>query len=263
LLDEVWNQIRNAAAKPLDAINLTIGICLFRELLVIIGFILPLFGGCLIALRQGGFKSYPVFAFLLPLVVLAAIFWWVPMVTPRYMQFIIPAYILLTALFLVKMWRKLLGIAVIAAMVILIGLSLLVYYFSPVYGKEDYRGAVNLVSKECRKGDLLVCFPGYIDCAVKYYYNGPCKVRQFDLVSAEHGFAIPAEGYRDAQGADLLREIESVARTPGADVWLVVRGTSSDAEKKKLKEFFETYFSNCDYKRFDIGWGVEVYRYYN
>lgn len=215
--DDVWNQVR---AVAVERINAVIVIYSFREILVIIGFIVPFLGGCAFAAARNGRRgALLIFTFFLPLIVLSSIFWWVPMVTPRYMQFILPAYILATSVFLVKMRRNPVGIAVMASMIILLVLSLLVYYFGPSYGKEDYRGAVAYVAAEGRKGDIIMCYPGYIDCAVKYYYKGTGEPVRIEALDPD-GFALPASGGENGASAATIADF---ARRPDARLWVIVR----------------------------------------
>lgn len=258
VFDDIWSQVLAFAEKPIERINATISIYSFREILVITGFIAPLLGGCAFAAARNGRRgALLIFAFFLPLAVLSSIFWWVPMVTPRYMQFILPAYILATSVFLARMWRNPVGIVVMASMVVLLVLSLVVYYFSPAYGKEDYRGAVEYVAAERRNGDIIMCYPGYIDCAVRYYYKGAGEPVRIDALDTE-GLALPAGG-----GESGAATIADFARRPDARLWVVVRGAVSQAEKDKLKALLERHFSNTEQTRFEKGWGVDVFLFYN
>ena len=264
-LNDIRTRIYICSKQPLAKFIAIVSIYSLRELLVILGFIVPFIWGCVIAIaRKGGKSAFPVVTFFLPLVILAALFWWVPVVTPRYMQFIMPAYILLTALFLVRMWRTPAGIAATVSMGVLLCLSMFIYYFSPSYGKEDYRAALRDVSQGSRKSDIVMCYPDYISSAVQYYYHGPgAFVPLHDLKN--DGFHLPVNQEESADTKHPSQEngLARFAARPGSRVWAVVRGTSSQSEKERLVALFSPHYSQMKHKRYEAGRGIDVYLFHN
>ncbi len=89
---------------------------------------------------------------------------------PRYLAVCMPAFLLVLAAGFADLGRRR-AIAAALAVAALWGVSLSNHYFVPAYGKEDYRGAAQLLRDRGHAGERVVAL-GAVE-PVFYYYRGP------------------------------------------------------------------------------------------
>jgi hypothetical protein len=102
---------------------------------------------------------------------------------PRYLAVSVPAFLLLMAAGFADLGRRR-AIAAALALAALWGVSLSHHYFVPAYGKEDYRGAAQLVRDRGHAGERVVAL-GAVE-PVFYYYRGPLPAATVWLGYATH-----------------------------------------------------------------------------
>jgi hypothetical protein len=88
----------------------------------------------------------------------------------RYVSMILPAYGLILTRGLLAPRRRLVRWGLLALVLILTSVSLFHYYADTRYHKEDYRSAVEIISRDERPGDVILATHLR---PVRYYYKGP------------------------------------------------------------------------------------------
>jgi len=248
-LDLVRTYFREPAAGSMPVrVIWTLTFYLLSEAVLVFGFVIPLLVGLFLAARAGHMSAYFTIAFALPVIVLAALFWWVPVLYPRYMKFLFPCYVILISLFLCGADFRILRRAAVGCITALILLSLCTYYFSPTYGKEDFRSAGAYLNEKADADDIIVCCPGYVDAAVTYYYHGSARVIRCD----------------SGVEADVLaRSLAEQTAGTGSNsrIWVVIRGNEPKTGILKLDKVFRRHFGDGEHAHFETGWGVHVYMY--
>jgi 4-amino-4-deoxy-L-arabinose transferase-like glycosyltransferase len=263
-----------------------------REIIFLLGFVVPFLCGILSAVRQGRVGLYFPMAFFLPLIFLLALFPIMPLLSPRYFQFALPVYLLLLSAFLVNFKVPEVRFFTVACISTLLALSLITYYFLPSNGKEDFRSAAALITRESSDNDVIVCLPGYMSGGVEYYYKGKCRVLRAVEWDAKDDAAMtgsqsateaassqaaggPAPDSGAAKGApvdlgkiptmfankeDYAAAMKALSADPTRRLWVVIRGTDRQYSVRYDK-FFRRYFPHYRHVRFGGGWGIYVYEY--
>jgi mannosyltransferase len=124
---------------------------------------------------------------------------------PRYLAVAAPGFLLVLAAGLVSLparWQRVAWIAVAGVW----SVSLAHHYFSPEYGKDDYRGALRRVAESARPGEQVLAVGA--EDPVYYYYRGPLSVDRLWL-----GFAADPPKLN-------ARLAEKLAAAPGT--WVVL-----------------------------------------
>jgi uncharacterized membrane protein len=243
-----------------------------REIIFIVGFIVPFIVGLSMALRQRGKAAYFAVGFVFPVIFLAAFFFLVPLLYPRYIQFILPCFLILVSLFLLNSRARRFRVVVIACMVPLTALSLATLYFSPQYGKEDFRSVARYLEEKADTNDAVICLPGYIDLGVKYYYRGGAPVLRGVPCGPEAAANIgPEQAAADLRKLktefttceEFAQAVKTLAADPNRKVWVVIRGDTPTPDVNRYDEFFRKYFAHFGYEYYPKGWGTYVRVYSN
>ena len=91
----------------------------------------------------------------------------------RYVSMVLPAYGFILARGLLAPGRRLVRWILLALVLVLVSISLFHYYADARYHKEDYRSAVEIISRYDRPGDVILATHVR---PVKYYYGGELTV---------------------------------------------------------------------------------------
>ena len=182
----------------------------------------------------------------------------IPLYADRYLLIASPAYYLLVAFALLKLWQarqiwfKLAGGVALLGILALVGVALRTYNYSSEPQKEDWRGAMHWLTQHVEPGDTVFVIPGYLNSAVSYYFKPQTGV---DVVT------IPGDLLDDHNDADtnafLLNSVHEHQRA-----WLVVSPEryAHDEPKELIKKNWFNYNTTLfiDPARFV---GVEIYGY--
>jgi len=140
--------------------------------------------------------------FLFPPLSIALISLWKPLFYPRYLQIILPAYLLLAAAGLMRLTRRFMGPALIIGMVLLSALVLQGMYSSSSRYQQDWKEAMYSLAASVGPGDVLAFRGGQGWPMYWYYYRGPA-VNTVDLSFQEGIQALEAR----AAGARQVRVV--------------------------------------------------------
>lgn len=182
----------------------------------------------------------------------------IPLYADRYLLIASPAYYLLVAFGLLKLWQsrpiwfKLGSVVALLGILTLVGVALRTYNYSSEPQKEDWRGAMHWLTQHVEPGDTVFVIPGYLNSAVGYYFKPPTGV---DVVT------IPGDLLNDHNDADtnafLLNAVHDHQRA-----WLVVSPEryAHDEPKELIQKNWFNYNTTLftDPARFV---GVEIYGY--
>jgi 4-amino-4-deoxy-L-arabinose transferase-like glycosyltransferase len=92
----------------------------------------------------------------------------------RYVAMCLPAFLLILAVGIASFRRPLVQVALLAAVLLINGLSLAHYYFDPRYSREDARSAARYLETAAHSGDVIVTVGSH--AAFKHYYKGEVPV---------------------------------------------------------------------------------------
>jgi uncharacterized membrane protein len=158
----------------------------------------------------------------------------------RYVAMVLPVYLLIVALGIAAIRNSRARFGLIAAVLLVHGLSLYNYYFDSRYGREDARAAARYLEAEAREGIILVV--GH-PRPLRYYYKGGLPVQ-----------TIGARGRNDDLLAGELRELVNRHNR----LWLVeIRSWQKDP-KQRVKNTLDQLAGRSEHKGFP---GVDVYLY--
>jgi hypothetical protein len=192
---------------------------------------------------------------LVPVLVFWLVTLVVPLFQPRYLIMALPSYLIMAAAGTLALRRV--HPALVAVPLVLLGVStgaaLLSVNYSTSPQKEDWRGAMVYVQDHIRLRDTIVVFPGYLESAVKLYYQpgGPGQVPDRP-VQTVHSLRTANYGDRELD-ADLKQIVTCEERA-----WLVispVREAQEDPQHKVL-QWLQYNYHTFDTKEFN---GVTVY----
>jgi mannosyltransferase len=192
---------------------------------------------------------------LVPVLVFWLVTLVVPLFQPRYLIMALPSYLIMAAAGILALRRV--HPALVAVPLVLLGVStgaaLLSVNYSASPQKEDWRGAMIYVQDHIRLRDTIVVFPGYLDSAVKLYYQPGGQGQVPDRpVQTVHSLSTANYGDRELD-ADLKQIVTCEERA-----WLVispVREAQEDPEHKVL-QWLQYNYHTFDTKEFN---GVTVY----
>jgi mannosyltransferase len=165
----------------------------------------------------------------------------VVLVGERYFIVCFPFYIILIAAGMYQLGvaeRKIkkIGIIAIALFAFINAKCLYDYYFSPEFGKAQWRDVARYVQKHSVKDDIIVLYSGFIIDSFLYYYRGEAKLRRAEdlrpaeLANSERLWLIVAHangGEEYWRGMAKLRRLETNKLFPldnGIRVLLFTRG---------------------------------------
>jgi 4-amino-4-deoxy-L-arabinose transferase-like glycosyltransferase len=221
----------------------TYGTAALRHLWVIVPFCLvalPLLVQGVRTLRRGSPADRFLLAHLVvPLVALAALFPVIPLFTARYLSFLVPATCLLAAAGAFALPGRAWGRASLAGLVALQVLSLGRYFLDPAYGREDWRGAVRVVARDERPGDVILLDAPYVEIPFARYHRGPGqrvplpearpdreRVLDAALAAAPRGYLVVSHVWDRPEAARRLLEARRcldrhrvLRRSHGIEVW--------------------------------------------
>jgi len=118
-----------------------------------------------------------------PLTMAFAIWWWKPMVSPRYViMFTVPFFIFLGRAMAVSIKAggaaRLTGAFLTVALGATYLLGLEIVYFDPGYAKDDVRGMVKYLESLSSANEIIVVHK--LDYSVEYYYTGDASIAMID-----------------------------------------------------------------------------------
>lgn len=125
---------------------------------------------------------------IVPLSMAFAVWWWKPMVSPRYVIMLtLPFFILAGRIIVVSIEAKgptkLAGIFLATALVVTFALGLWIAYFDPGYSKDNVGGMVEYLERLSGADDVIIVHP--LDYSVEYYYKGDAPIAMMDLDDAQ------------------------------------------------------------------------------
>lgn len=110
---------------------------------------------------------------LVPLLLVPLISLWRPLFHPRFLQIILPSYLMLTAAGLTRLFRPWLAATLIAVVILAGSLTLRAQYTTPTRSNQDWRAAMHYLSAQAEPEDMVAFRGGQGSHAYWYYYNGP------------------------------------------------------------------------------------------
>jgi uncharacterized membrane protein len=177
----------------------------------------------------------------LPMIAALAASMKVVLIGERYFIVCFPFYIILIAAGMCRLGAaegkiKKAGIAAIALFALINAKCLYDYYFSPDFGKAQWREVAGYVQKNSVKDDIIVLNSGFIIDSFLYYYRGEAKLRRAedlrpaDLANSERLWLVVAhanDGESYWRGMAKIRRLETNKLFPldtGIRVLLFSRG---------------------------------------
>ncbi|MCS6859640.1 MAG: glycosyltransferase family 39 protein [Abditibacteriales bacterium] len=115
----------------------------------------------------------------------------------RYFMPAYPAFALLFAAGMVRLYerRRGLGVAAVSLIAFINAVALMNYYFADAYQRDDWRGVARFMQRHAQPNDLLIFNAPYKDQAFRRYYHKPF-----------HYLGLPRPGMTQADVERLLRE---------------------------------------------------------
>jgi mannosyltransferase len=128
--------------------------------------------------RAGTAGSFLLCGLVVPMAAALAASVVVIMMGERYLMISFPFYIALLATGFVGLFRagrrgRAVGFVLVAVYVVILGRTLVDYYFNPAFGKEQWAAAADLVRTNVQTGDLIVVHSGFALGAFTRYYSAP------------------------------------------------------------------------------------------
>ena len=162
---ESWNALALGQSAPL---------WLWPVLVLIL--VVYIFG--LVALRSGRQKSADALLFLAtfgPLALILLLSLVTPLYHVRYLFTTSTAFYVVAAAGLVWIWdqRRLAAGVIAGCWLIAVALTLLAFWFDPLYRSDDHRTAVRDLQSRWRPGDVVLVNAGYAYPPLYTYWNGP------------------------------------------------------------------------------------------
>jgi mannosyltransferase len=140
----------------------------------------------------------------LPIVGMALVFLWLPLLNARYLMFLLPALCLLLA-FGARRLRGAWPARVTAAALLLLQLYALgLYHLSPARGREDWRGVARWVDARAADGDVIVMDSKLVQLPFDRYARN--RARRFPVTSAPQSRASAVEQAVQSTGQVFLVE---------------------------------------------------------
>lgn len=168
---------------------------LILENATILALAVAAFGGLSVAglvrlLRSGDPGRFVLLGFLLPMALALVASFIVILVGERYFIVVFPFYLIVLAVGLRALIRnpgagRVVGAALVACYVVVVGDGLRRYYFSPEFGKEQWAEVASYVRERARAEDVVVVHSGFALNPLRYYYpDAPAGLlRRSDEVS--------------------------------------------------------------------------------
>jgi hypothetical protein len=166
---ESWNALALGQSAPT---------WIWPVLVLIIG--VYLFG--LVALRASRQKSAAALLFMAtfgPLALILLISTLTPLYHVRYLFTYSPAFYILVAAGLVWLWdqQRLAAVVIAGCWLIAAAVTLVAFWFDPLYRADDHRAAVRDLQSRWRPGDVVLVNAGYAYPPLYTYWNGPIAQR--------------------------------------------------------------------------------------
>jgi len=161
-----------------------------------------------------------------------------PMISERYLIVSAPAYLIFVALGLSQprlAWVRTAATALVFAVFIV---SLYNYFFSPRFGKEQWRYVASYVEAQAEAGDVILFDAGFVKSCFDYYYRG--RVVRYSL-------PLPS---REAL-AQVAKQLDGHSR-----VWLVVSHESSAF----WRDWFSARYMIRDTRVYPLETGIFLYQ---
>lgn len=125
-------------------------------------------------------KLIPILAFT-PIVLMVFMSGLKNMVSERYVIYSAPFFYMLVAIaydsLLIK--PKFLRISSVAMPMVLLSLGMAFYYFSPGFGKTNYKGVADFLKRESTQKSIILCSPGFVKGPLNYYLKDSRLVKSF------------------------------------------------------------------------------------
>jgi mannosyltransferase len=160
----------------------------------------------------------------------------------RYVAMALPAYCFILAAGIARFRRPTVQIALMAAVLLVNGLSLANYYYNPRYSREDARNAAQYLEAAAHPQDIILVVGS--TGALEYYYRGRVPMVSWDSETLENS----------AASVDRMQEL---GHNHG-QVWVVaIRPWEADP-KAAVKAALDARYHLVEHKQFP---GVDIYSY--
>ena len=232
---ELIRKLKRYSAFPFPSTSMIMSLFYQTYTMILLGLL-----GAALILRQKGFNTYLVLAWtFIPTTVLFLIS--KKLLFDRYSLFLMPYLLIVLAIGFVKVWHRWRIAAIIIAIIYLIAVSggLIRYY--TVQDRQDWRGAMSMISTAEKPGDMIVIDHSAASpkaaSALQHYYDGSAKIYRY------------TEFCSNPQNLDRQSVEEKLNSLPAIEsqVWFVC---DRDFAPKAFAEFFGNKFNLQSYQKF-------------